>query len=213
MSVVLDNGLILSTKFKITSVRLGQSFISHPPKLFEGFHLSEETIQDRLRWYVIHTLPRQEDRAERNLKAWNIETLNPLVKEYRSNQYSGSRFYLTKSLFPRYIFARFADSRLLSKVRFTRGVHSVLTYGKSPAFVEDEIINSIQARIDEDGFVTLGDEFRAGDKVMIKTGVLKSFNGVFVRNIKHSERVEILLASVSYHGRVLINRSSIEKSD
>ncbi len=174
--------------------------------------MSEEIIQEALRWHVIHTLPTQEDRAERNLKAWNIETLNPLVKEYRSKRSSGSRLCITKSLFPRYIFARFVDSKLRSKVTFTRGVHSVLTYGKSPAFVEDEIITSIQARI-KDGFITLGDEFKAGDKVTIKSGALKNFNGVFVRNIKHTERVEILLASVSYNGRVLIDRNSIEKSD
>jgi transcription elongation factor/antiterminator RfaH len=179
---------------------------------FKGVHLSDEPIQDVLRWYVIRTLPRQEDRAERNLKAWNIETLNPLVKEYRSNQYSGRRFYVTKSLFPRYIFARFVESRLLNKVSFTRGVHSVLTYGTRPTFVEDEIIATIQDRIGEDGFVMLGDEFKAGDKVTIRDGSLKSFSGVFLRNLKNTQRVEILLASVSYHGRVLTNRSSVVKS-
>lgn len=173
--------------------------------------MSSRIIQDAPRWYVIHTLPKQEDRAERNLNAWNIETFNPLVKEQRLNKYSGRRFYVTKSLFPRYIFARFIADGLLNKICFTRGVHSILTYGKSPAFVEDEIIASIQARIGEDGFVMLEDELKAGDKVMIKDGLLKSFSGVFLRNIKNTERVEILLASISYNGRVLIDKGSVEK--
>jgi transcription antitermination factor NusG len=174
--------------------------------------LSDELIQDVLRWYVIRTLPRQEDRAERNLRAWDIDTLNPLVREPRVNPYSGSRFFVTKSLFPRYIFARFVDRTLLNKVSFTRGVQGVLTYGKKPAFVEDEIIASIEARIGPDGYIVLGGELKAGDKVMIRDGSLKSFNGVFLRNTKNNQRVEILLASVSYHGRVLINRNLVEKN-
>jgi transcriptional antiterminator RfaH len=177
----------------------------------KGFQVSGKIIQDAQRWYVIHTLPKQEDRAERNLRAWDIETFNPLVKEPRLNRYSGRRFYVAKSLFPRYIFARFVASGLLNKICFTRGVHSILTYGKSPAFVEDEIVASIQARIGEDGFVMLEDELKPGDEVMIRDGLLKSFSGVFLRNIKNTERVEILLASVSYHGRVLIDKDSVEK--
>jgi len=108
--------------------------------------------------------PKQEDRAEDNLKAWSVETFNPKLRERRYNQYTGTPTYVKKSLFPRYLFARFNASDLLHKVHFTRGIHSVVSFGNGPTSVDDKIIDIIQLRVGEDGFVKIGDKLKYGDK-------------------------------------------------
>src|SRR5437588_5435367 len=113
-------------------------------------------------WYVIQTHPRQEDRAESNLRAWRVETFNPRIKEPRHQRYTGELIYLSKPLFPRYIFARFMANRLLNKIWFTRGVRSVVSFGGSATPVDDQIIDLIKARIGDDGFVQIGRELKTG---------------------------------------------------
>lgn len=166
---------------------------------------------DDINWYTLRTHLHQEDRADSNLRARGIETLNPKIKERRLNQFSGAPTYFTKSLFPRYMFARFQASNTLQKIRLIRGVHSIVSFGSEPARVDDDAIALIKSRIHEDGFVRIDEEFNAGDKVLVKAGLLKSLVGIFERKIKADDRVMILLAAISYQGHVLIERSLLEK--
>ena len=79
-------------------------------------------IAEAPKWYALQTHSLQEERAAENLNAWGVETFAPKYKERRSNQYTGRAVYFSRSLFPRYMFARFDAGRLLRKVWFTRGV-------------------------------------------------------------------------------------------
>ena len=112
-------------------------------------------------------------------------------------------------MFPRYIFARFEAERLLSKVLFTRGVHSVISFGGVPAEIDDEVISFIQSQVAEDGFVRVGEQFKTGDQVIIKDGPFRSLSGVFERQVKGSDRVLILLSTIQYQGSVVVEREQI----
>jgi len=162
-------------------------------------------------WYVIHTHAQQEERAASNLKAWQVETFAPKMRERRYNQLTGRPTFITKPLFPRYIFARFAVNDLLHKINYTRGVNSVVSFGESPTPVEESIIDMIQARVGEDGYVKVGDELQPGDEVVIGEGPLKDFVGVFEHETKTNDRVMILLSTVNYQSRILIDRDKIRK--
>jgi len=172
-----------------------------------------EELFDTLCWYVIHTLPKQEDRADRNLRAWNVETLAPKTRQCRYSQFTTSRSYLTKPLFPRYIFARFKLSDLYHKVRFTRGVEGLVSFNSYPTPVDDQIIASIQSRICSDGFVALGEGFSPGDEVIIKDGHFKGFRGIFDREMNDTDRVRILLQAVSFQAHFHIDRDMVKKFD
>jgi transcriptional antiterminator RfaH len=174
--------------------------------------MSVETVDESARWYVLHAHVHQEHRAESNLRARSVETFNPKIKERRINEFTGAATYISKSLFPRYLFARFPAGAFLHKVWFTRGVHSVVSFGDRPTPVEDEIVNLIQARVGIDGFVTLNEEFKPGDKVLIKEGPLSNLSGVFEHELKDSERVMILLTTINYQGRVLIERERLRRA-
>ncbi len=173
--------------------------------------MSREKLSSALSWYAIYTNPRQEDRAYENLAAWKVEAFVPKIKEYRHNLYTGKPTYIVKPLFARYIFARFCASQLFHMIRFTRGVHSIVSFGDSPTPVDDRIVDAIKARVDKEGYVSIGEELRFGDEVMIRDGPLRDFAGIFERHIKDGDRVMILLETVSYQAHIAIDRQAIER--
>lgn len=162
-------------------------------------------------WYVIYTHPKQEDRARYNLNAWQVETFTPMCIERRYNQFTGKPQNVVKHLFPRYIFARFRVDQLLHKVCFTRGVKSVVSFGGNPAVVDDEIIETIRERIGADGYVRLSEDLKPGDKVIIRSGPLKDFVGMFESRTKDQARISILLTTINFQSHVLVEREMAAK--
>jgi transcriptional antiterminator RfaH len=172
--------------------------------------MSYAVVTDVPGWYAIHTHSKQENRAEMNLKAWNVETFFPRVKDYRLNEFTGAPTYFIKPLFPGYLFARFALNDSLHKVHFTRGVHSIVCVGSDPAPIDDTVIEIITAQIDEEGFVKIGGELTPGAKVLIQAGPFKGFTGVFERQASDADRIKILLDCVSFRARVEIEKERVK---
>jgi transcriptional antiterminator RfaH len=162
-------------------------------------------------WFLIHTNPKQEGRTIANLSAWNVETFSPQIREWRYNRSTGERQSEVKLLFSRYVFARFDLEGLFHKVKFTRGVHELVSFGDGPVRVDESIIELIRSRMDEGGLVKTGTDFKAGDVVVVRDGVLKDFTGVFESEMKDSDRVVVLLNTVSYQARLQIDRRLLQK--
>ena len=162
-------------------------------------------------WYAIHTHPKEEDRATNNLRAWNVETFNPKIRDRRLNPFTGVPTYEKKPLFPRYIFARFDAGTMLSKIIFTRGVRSVVSFGHGPVSIEDEIIDFIREQAGEDGLIELGEELRRGDRVMVTNPLLGELSGIFEREIKGTDRVKILLNAINYQASIVIPKVHVKK--
>jgi transcriptional antiterminator RfaH len=174
--------------------------------------MSVERWADSREWYVLHTHLKQEERANENLKSWGVETLHAKLRTRRFNEFTGAPTYITQPLFPRYIFAKFNAREQLPKIRFTRGVHNVVCCGESPAPVDQDIIDIIRSRIDENGFVKANDELKPGDKVMISAGPMRNLRGIFEREIKGSDRITILLTAIEYQGRLVVNRDLVKRA-
>lgn len=170
-------------------------------------------LEASLHWYAIHTHAKQEDRAESNLLAWDVETFAPRCKSIRRSQFRKEPSYFVKPLFSRYIFARFNALEMLGKVRYTRGVHSIVSVGGSPAPIDDELIELIKSRRDSSGLIRLEEEMKSGDEVLVNHGPFSGFVGVFERKMKGQERVAILLKTVTYRVRVIVPSASVAKLD
>jgi transcriptional antiterminator RfaH len=164
------------------------------------------------RWYVVYTKTQEEDRADRNLSAWGLETFYPRIKKKQLNEFSGKATYFSRPLFPRYIFARFDAETLLYKVCNSRGVQKVLSIDSAPISVEDEIIAVIQSKVADDGFIRLDETFARGDEVWIKDGSLKGINGVFDRTLKDKNRVMILLNAINYQASVIVEKDLVQRA-
>lgn len=167
--------------------------------------------RDSLSWYVVHTHPKQEDRASDNLMAWGVETLTPKLRVKKYNQFTGRSTQVIKPFFPGYIFTRFKFNELYHKIRFTRGVHSLVCFNNKPIRVDDEIIFLVRSRIGGDGFVKEFEQLRAGDEVIINDGRFQNFCGVFEREMSDADRAQILLNTVSFQAHVVVDRALVNK--
>lgn len=166
-------------------------------------------LNDHAEWYAIRTKPNEEDRADINLRAWQVQTFAPKVKERRTSGYGGQ--YVSRPLFSSYIFARFDANRQLHKINYTRGVQKVVSFGGSPISIDDKVISLIGAQIDEDGYLRRDEELKLGDRVRINSGPFQSLIGIFERRTKDKDRVKILLDAMKYQSHLLIDRELVEK--
>lgn len=165
-----------------------------------------------LRWYAINTKLRDEDRVDRNLTAWGIKTFAPRIKKRRESPYHGKPIFISQSLFPRYIFAWFDAGQMLHKVYYTRGVQSVVSFNNKPLQIEEEIINLIQSRVDDKGFVRLDEELNPGEAVIVNDGSLKGIRGIFNRATNDFNRVEILLNAINYQATFIVEKEMVRKA-
>lgn len=161
------------------------------------------------RWYVIYTKTNEEDRVDRNLVAWGLESFYPRIKKKQLNEFTGKATYFSRPLFPRYIFARFNAEKLLHKVSNTRGVLRVLNNNHVPIPVDDEIVALIQSRVAADGFVSLDEPFKRGDEVRINNGSWKGINGIFDRTMRDKSRVMVLLTAINYQASLVVEKELV----
>ena len=103
-------------------------------------------------WFLVQSKPRQEDKAALNVQRLGVESFCPHIKESKILRWK--KQVVTRALFPGYIFVQFDFGSQFRTVNFATGVARVVMFGGVPAKVEEEIINSIQARI-VDGLVNL----------------------------------------------------------
>jgi transcriptional antiterminator RfaH len=156
-----------------------------------------------LSWYALHTRPRQEERAARNLIAWGVETMVPRLEQTRVSS-------PTLVLFPSYIFARFDVLVMFHKIRFTRGVSYVVSFAGRPASISDQVMAAIKSRMLPGGVIRESPILKPGDPVMVKSGPLRNFMGVFEKDLPGHARVQILLTTVAYSGRIEVSESDLE---
>ena len=168
-------------------------------------------IEDTFNWYVVHTHPKQEERANSNLQSWALETLSPKLRVNKYNEFTGQLTRLVKPLFPGYIFARFKFNDMYHRIRFARGVHSLVCFCNKPVPVDDEIVNMIRSRMGNDGFVKTTDDLKAGDEVIINEGRFQNLCGVFERELPDTERVRILLSTIGFQAHVVVNKNLVSK--
>lgn len=71
--------------------------------------------------------------------------------------------------------------------------------------IDDELIAEIHARMDKTNVIRNTNALNPGDKVVIQSGLLRNFVGVFERNVPGAERVQILLRSVAYSAHVEVS--------
>jgi len=173
--------------------------------------LNIEELTDNAAWFAIWTNPKQEVRTCLNLEAWGLECFNPKIKERRCNQFTGIATFVAASLFPCYVFSRFRPKSLLHKVSFVRGVQRVVSFSGKPTPIDEEVIAFLKSRVDDEGFLSVGEPLKPGDKVRIKDGIWKDVVGVIDRDLNPSERTRILITTIEYQGCLTIEKESIEK--
>lgn len=171
---------------------------------------SAGAIETRL-WFCIHSHREQEQRAVANLLDQGHPVLFPRYRGSRSNGYK--YFDIIRPLFPTYLFAQFNPDLHLAKVLHTRGVHNVVSIAGEPCVVGEDVIESIQSRMDlEPGLVKLLDvrELKAGANVRVVQGSFAGQVGKLL-GVKTGarERVIVLLGLLQRDVSVELRQSAV----
>lgn len=126
-------------------------------------------------WYAIQYKPAQGDRALRNLQNQNARCFYPKVTVERIR--AGKRTTVLEPLFPGYLFINIDPTDpLWGKLRSTRGVLRVVSFGGKPMPVPDEVIDYIY-----DGLTAVEDQggLKKGEKIQIQDGPFRGVEGIF----------------------------------
>lgn len=163
----------------------------------------------QMNWYAIYTKQKQEDRVEENLSRASIELFNPKLK--RKKLIRGKYEQVIQPFFPCYLFAKFEPEKQYHMIKYTRGVRGIIGNPGSPWPVDEEIIEIIRSRMNEDGVIVIRHDIKVGDKVEITEGPLAGFVGIFEREMKDRDRVIVLLNTIEYQARVEIEKEVLKK--
>ena len=158
-------------------------------------------------WYAVKAKRRQETHAERSLQMHGVETFYPQLMQ--SKVIRRKRQTITGPLFPGYLFAKFHFEEQHRAVSYARGVQKVVKFGDTPAIVDEDIIEAIRSRV-RDGYVTVPTPtFTPGQKVCIREGPLQGIEAIFEREMSDQERVVLLLRSLSFPARVIVDTRDV----
>ncbi|MFQ5668318.1 MAG: transcription termination/antitermination protein NusG [Candidatus Binatia bacterium] len=158
-------------------------------------------------WYAVQTQPRREEVAETHLRRLCAQVCCP---RYRQRVIlHGYRREVARPLFPGYLFAAFDWARVFRAVHYAHGVRCVVTFGGKPAEVPATVLASLEARMTNGYVVVQPAPLKDGQRVEIIAGPFKGFTGVFDAHRSSAERVAILLDTLKYNARMMVDRAAI----
>ena len=155
-------------------------------------------------WFIVNSKPKQEFDAEKHLRTLEIDVYLPVYnKKIKKNRVKVDRI---APLFNGYLFARFDISESYQKVRYTRGVKTLLGSNEYLWTLADEKIQDIKSR-ESNGLVMLRpreEHFRQGDRILIDDGDFEGWEGIFQEELPDRERAMILLTNVRFSSKLIL---------
>ncbi|XOZ33200.1 transcription/translation regulatory transformer protein RfaH [Halomonadaceae bacterium KBTZ08] len=126
-------------------------------------------------WYAVQHKPAQAERALANLEYQGVECFFPEIDVETIQR--GKRRIRREPLFRGYLFINLElTDPVWHKLRSTRGVVRVVSFGNRPAPIEDDVIQSIREGLDS---AAEAGGIRRGDKLDILEGPFRGLNAVF----------------------------------
>ena len=133
-----------------------------------------------MKWYAAYTHVGKERWARSNLWDLGFEVYLP---EYRRERRHARRTdFVTRPLFPRYLFVRAAPDQVFAATHAAtaKGVVDLVRMGRRYPTVPGALIDELRAREGDDGYVELGrSPLARGQAVRIVSGSLRDQLGIF----------------------------------
>jgi transcriptional antiterminator RfaH len=158
------------------------------------------------RWYLVHTRPNTERKAEFNLQAQGFATFLP--QNDKTIRHARRFTTVRRPLFPRYLFVRLdiGRDRWLS-VNGTIGVSRLFTQEGRPVAVPSGIVEGLLAHSDA-GLTRLDRSLAEGQRVRILSGPLADFTATVLR-LDARRRVDVLLEIMGAAVPVSVDRRAL----
>jgi transcription elongation factor/antiterminator RfaH len=168
---------------------------------------SDRRLEGDERWFLVHTQPNSERRAELHLGAQGFRshfaTMQKTVRHARQLR------TVRAPLFPRYLFLilDLGRDRWLS-VRSTFGVSSLYTCEGRPVPVPEGIVETLIENTDEANLTLFSSGLTRGQSVRIMSGPFVNFVGTLER-LDEAGRVRVLLDMMGTAVPVALRRTAI----
>jgi transcriptional antiterminator RfaH len=125
-------------------------------------------------WHLIHSKPRQEERALENLQRRGYEAWLPMLTVEKVRR--GRIAAVNEPMVSRYLFIRLdAVTTNRAPIRSTLGVSRLVTFGSVCASVPDDLIEALRAALAQSPQRLLA----PGEEVVLVDGPLKGLRGIF----------------------------------
>jgi transcriptional antiterminator RfaH len=161
------------------------------------------------RWYVVQTQAHAEGKAVAHLARQGFTAYLPRYLKRR--RHARRIETVAAPLFPRYLFVTVdMVCQRWRAIHSTVGVARLVCNSDDPVPVTDDVIATLKAREDGQGFVTLRQRprFAVGEKVRVLDGVFAECLGLF-DGMKDSDRVAVLLDLLGRKVRLVLDEFSV----
>lgn len=165
------------------------------------------SLEGNERWFLVHTQPHNERKAELHLGAQGFRTHFPQIQ--KTIRHARQLRTVRAPLFPRYMFLilDLGRDRWLS-VRSTIGVSSLFTCEDRPVPVPQGVVEALIARTDEAGLALFDAGLTTGQTVRVWSGPFADFVGTLER-LDAGGRVRVLLTMMGSAVPVMLHRSAL----
>jgi transcriptional antiterminator RfaH len=161
-------------------------------------------------WYVIHTKPRQEQRALSNLQQQGYQCYLPMIAIEKLTRERIN--VIEEPLFPRYLFIRLDASRYgqnWSPIRSTWGVSGLVSFGSEPAKINSVLIDLLRQQ--EQGLSKDPQRlFSAGESLLVAEGPFVGLQAVY-QMASGENRAMVLIEIMGKAAQMQIAPSSLLK--
>lgn len=163
-----------------------------------------------MHWYVIHTKPRQEQRALDNLAQQGYTCYLPMLASEKLRQ--GALKLVQEPLFARYLFIQLEScqsGKSWAPIRSTLGVSRLVSFGTEPAKVDACLIDALRAHN-----LSLCQEpqrlFKPGDPVQIKDGAFAGLQAIY-QMPSGENRAMVLIEILTKAVKLTLSPASLRK--
>jgi len=164
-------------------------------------------LEGNERWFLVHTLPHCERKAEMHLGAQGFRAYLPQIQ--KTIRHARQLRTVRAPLFPRYMFLilDLGRDRWLS-VGSTVGISSLFTCEDRPVPVPKGVVEGLIARTDEANLTLFDVGLATGQSVRILSGPFADFVGTLER-LNAAGRVRVLLTMMGTAVPVALHRSAL----
>ena len=152
---------------------------------------------NHMQWYLIYTRPNQEIIAKKNLENQKFNIFLPIIRSSSSNQDTKK---LDEPMFPRYLFVELnIKEDHWIPIKSSKGVSHFINFNNGPISIPKTVIESLRSVCDEEGIYyqrNIKRDYQQGEKLIIKEGLLKGLEGIFLSKSSH-QRVRLLLKTLN----------------
>jgi transcriptional antiterminator RfaH len=167
------------------------------------------TSSSQVAWFCLRSQPRHEHIAARHLSQMaDVEVFNPRIQYARPTR--NGAIWMTESLFPNYLFARFDWNTSLNKVHYAPGISGIVHFGDKWPTIPDAAIEELKISLGRKE-IHIIQQVAPGDVVEIAGGTFHSLKALVTQVIPGKERVVVLMDFLGRQTTVEMGLNSVVK--